>query len=503
MFKRMVAIILCACFVLSLCGCDINKQQNEHGNSSITDNQSGKTESGEKTDTPKDTEMTRDYTKPSIYTLDTLVSMGIEQPRTSDKTIDKKADEMLKTIENRPDTLKPKSGGKYIYVANDGVDGKGHGYDKNKPVATIAYANLLAKSGDVVVLKRGDFWRENVVGVEGVSYGAYGKGNKPTIYGSPKNYANEKWEIEEGNIYKVKKGPVGDIGLIVFDHGKACGSKVNEMTSLKNDYDFFAKGGYVYVYLSKGNPSDLYSDIEFCVTQHIVKLKSDSTIQNWRLMYGGAHGVGMVNVKNVEFDGCVIGYIGGGYQGGTSNPYTRYGNGIEIWGSCDGYIIRNCHVYQCYDAGITMQYSGNLTEENILFENNLLEYSFYNIEYFCPGGVYRNILIQNNIVRHASYGWGFYSRPDKNRGTNVSGGYADINENFVYKNNIFDHSKRFLLKIDTAPDAFFPTFEGNTFAQKGGLRILRKDDQDYGMKKHGEAVLTDIFKDKTGKLIMY
>ena len=123
MFKRMVAIILCACFVLSLCGCDINKQQNEHGNSSITDNQSGKTESGEKTATPKDTEMTRDYTNPAIYTLDTLVSMGIEQPRTSDKTIDKKSAEMLKVIENRPDTLKPKSGGKYIYVANDGVDG--------------------------------------------------------------------------------------------------------------------------------------------------------------------------------------------------------------------------------------------------------------------------------------------------------------------------------------------------------------------------------------------
>lgn len=51
--------------------------------------------------------MTRDYTKPSIYTLDTLVSMGIEQPRTSDKTIDKKSAEMLKVIENRPDTLKP------------------------------------------------------------------------------------------------------------------------------------------------------------------------------------------------------------------------------------------------------------------------------------------------------------------------------------------------------------------------------------------------------------
>ena len=98
--------------------------------------------------------------------------------------------------------------------------------------------------------------------------------------------ANEKWKIEEGNIYKVNKGPVGDIGLIVFDHGKAIGSKVNEMKSLKKDYDFFVKGGLVYVYLSKGNPTDIYSDIEFCVTQHIVKLKSNSTIRRSRCRNG-------------------------------------------------------------------------------------------------------------------------------------------------------------------------------------------------------------------------
>ena len=91
MFKRMVAIILCACFVLSLCGCNVNTEK-EQGNSSVTDNQSSSKTDSEKgeVDTPKDTEMTRDYTKPSIYTLDTLVSMGIEKPRTSDKTIDKK-----------------------------------------------------------------------------------------------------------------------------------------------------------------------------------------------------------------------------------------------------------------------------------------------------------------------------------------------------------------------------------------------------------------------------
>lgn len=507
MLKKTFAVALSLCLIIGLCGC--GELQQNTPSSSEEDQSSQITSSAEKDDkedekdnnNKKDPLMTKDYTNPSIYTLDTLVSMGLESPRKSDKAIDKAADKMLKTIEARPDTLKPKAGGKYIYVATGGTDGKGYGYSTQKPVATIAYANLLAKSGDVVVLKRGNMWRENVVGKEGVSYGAYGKGNKPTIYGSKKNYADVKWSAEGENVYRVQTGTASDIGLIVFDHGKACGSKVWKKESLKRDYDFVCIGGYVYVYLTKGNPAELYSDIEICVTQHVVKLKSNSTIQNWRIMYGGAHGVGMVDANNVEFDGCVVGYIGGGLQGG-AGLNTRYGNGIEIWGECDGYIIRNCHVYQCYDAGITMQYVGSKTEQNILFENNLLEYSVYNIEYFLSGGTFKNILIQNNIVRHGGYGWGYYSRPNKNRGTNVSGGCATYNENFVYKNNIFDHSKSFLLSINGS-GGFYPTFKGNTFAQKGGFRICIWDGKNYGMKKHGEEALNNVFKDLTGKLITY
>lgn len=158
-----------------------------------------------------------------------------------------------------------------------------------------------------------------------------------------------------------------------------------------------------------------------------------------------------------------------------------------------------------------MQYSSNSTtpiyEENILFEDNLFEYSVYNIEYFyhvqnSKESSIRNVLIQDNIIRHGGYGWGYYSRPNKNKGTNVSGGCATYNENFVYKNNIFDHSKSFLLRINGS-GGFYPTFEGNTFAQKGDFRICIWDGKNYGMKKHGEEALNNVFKDLTGKLITY
>ena len=40
------------------------------------------------------------------------------------------------------------------------------------------------KAGDAVLLKRGDIFRGNLVSAKsGVSYGAYGEGDKPCIYG--------------------------------------------------------------------------------------------------------------------------------------------------------------------------------------------------------------------------------------------------------------------------------------------------------------------------------
>ncbi|MEE1197747.1 MAG: hypothetical protein U0K54_01200 [Acutalibacteraceae bacterium] len=174
MLKKTFAAALSLCLIIGLCGC--GELQQNTPSSSEEDPSSQITSSAEKDDkedekdnnNKKDPLMTKDYTNPSIYTLDTLVSMGLESPRKSDKAIDKAADKMLKTIEARPDTLKPKAGGKYIYVATNGT---------------------------------------------------YGKGNKPTVYGSKKNYADVKWSEEGENIYRVLTGTASDIGLIVFDRG--------------------------------------------------------------------------------------------------------------------------------------------------------------------------------------------------------------------------------------------------------------------------------------------
>ena len=517
--KKILAVLLAISLMFAFTACDLLKQNpsnapgssngssNDGGQSggSNTDNNGGSQNAGggSSNDGGYKTIGKVDPTDPSVYTLDCMTSMGMWETPKSNKDVDAAAKKMLKNIENNPDTLKPKSGGKYVYVSNDGKDASGYGTTASKPVATIAYANSIAKSGDVVVLNRGDFWRERIVGKAGVSYGAYGKGNKPTLYGSPENLAEREWKkTATKDVYSVAIGATNNIGALVFDHGVAVASLKANASAVKDNYDFYISGAKVYVYCKEGNPGEMYANIEICSGDHIIRLASNSTVQNLRLMYTGIHGISMGTVSNVEVDGCVVGYIGGGKSGAGA----RLGNGIEVYGGCDGYTIKNCHVFQCYDAGVTFQFDGSREEKNILFENNLLEYSVYNIEYFMGGkdGVMKDVLIQGNIMRFGGYGWGYHTRPDKGRGTNFEGrGMQNRTENFVVKNNTFDLSQSFLREISAKEDAWLPTFTGNTYYQLDKTRVARIQDMDYGLKRYGEEIITQFLGDKTGKLVVY
>lgn len=50
--------------------------------------------------------------------------------------------------------------------------------------------NGRLKSGDAVFFERGGLWRGYLDCAEGVTYSAYGQGEKPRIYGSPENGAD-------------------------------------------------------------------------------------------------------------------------------------------------------------------------------------------------------------------------------------------------------------------------------------------------------------------------
>ena len=500
MLKKISAVIISALLVFSLCGCDLLNRL-----------------------TPQNIPegMNFDPTDPEVYTLDVVgtmgegESLGMLEERKEPEEVSKAANDLLNKILENEDTLKPADDGKYIYVSNDGDDAN-DGLTPETAVANILKANSLAKSGDVILLNRGDFWRTTIEGKEGVSYGAYGKGNKPTIYGSIDGKKLEWVESEdEENVWVVDVGVSSDIGLIVFDNGKAFGNRKSKEAEVNKNFNFYYKkrGTELYFYYDGGNPREVFENIEICPYNTILAVKSNSTVQNLRLMYTGGYGIwAHGGISNTKIQGCVLGYMGGGCKpdGGT----TRFGNGIELWGRGNGFYVDLCHIYQIYDAGITFQWNnqegtGDVSQENIAFTNNLLEYSVYNVEYFLRNstGALRNIEISNNIMRYAGYGWGRLSRPDKTSPANIKGGATATVENYVIKNNVFVHGNPSLIGITNGSKANDAVFSGNTYVvnKSNSLYTIKYGSKETDFKASNSSGKTaeEIFGDKTGKIIIY
>lgn len=330
------------------------------------------------------------------------------------------------------------------YVSNSGND-YNDGKTPETAWKTVDRVNSAwLKPGDGVLFKRGDLWRGvEVKAREGVSYGAYGSGEKPKFYGWYENLADASlWEIKdaEHNIWKYKNN-ISDPGTLVFNEGEFNSRKL--IPSYKNlrfvcrdnedkpfvmeeemtkDLDLFwdfdkilqttpSKGenfpvpvttnshdcrGDLYLRCDRGNPGEVFDSIE-SIARNVAFMVRDAanvTIDNICMKYlcfgvaANQHSVGL-HVTN-----CEIGWIGGNIQNysGTDPNYpqgrrgsvTRFGNGIEIYGGCDDYVADNNYIYQVYDAGITHQVntSAKVTMENIRYSNNLIEKCVYGIEYF-------------------------------------------------------------------------------------------------------------------------
>lgn len=356
--------------------------------------------------------------------------------------IDALAEKRKNEILSYPDALKIT--GKTYYVANGGSDAN-DGLSMDTPWATlnkVSQADLLA--GDGVLFKRGDIFRGKVITKSGVSYGAYGEGEKPRLYGWDYDLASEElWELTDAdhNIWKMKNKML-DPGTLVFNHGEACSLKhipsyiggkfvcrndesknfvfANEATGDLDIYWEFdeiltttpSKGqdfpvpetgersyGTLYMRCDRGNPGAVFSSIEAPVRRPMFAVGSceNVTIDNICIKYVGLHGIaaGGKCSKGLTVTNCEIGWIGGtiqhylgtdpNYPEGGRGTVTRFGNGIEVYGGCEDYRVENCYVYQCYDAGITHQITTNgnkFTMNNVVYKDNLVEYCVYGIEYF-------------------------------------------------------------------------------------------------------------------------
>ena len=407
--------------------------------------------------------------------------------------IDIKANALKESILNSKSDYK--CTGTSYYVSNNGSDDN-DGLSPEFPWKTLKKASDFSYgAGDVILLERGSIFRETMsLHCEHTTLSAYGEGDKPQILGSPKNFASyEDWQkTEYENVYLCTTTFKSDVGNIVFNNGENYGLKqiiynfgfMGEIHELKNDLEFYRREetGEIFLY-SIGHPAERFDSIDFCIYMSIKVGADFTTIDNICTKYNGGHSIGSGTRRGLTVQNCEIGWVGGSIQYKTPEGRSvRFGNGIEIYVECFDFKVKNCYIYECYDAGITHQYfqdaKRNIFMEDIEYSGNLIENCVYSIEYALAEQTAAeqhmyNVLIKDNIMRYAGCGFG-KQRPDKGGAAHIKS-WDTCNEakNYVIKNNIFDRGEYKIIFLAAKEEKYLPELKGNTYVQYEGRKFGR------------------------------
>lgn len=356
--------------------------------------------------------------------------------------------------------------GTTYYVSNSGDNGNS-GTSVLLPWATISKVNSSSfNSGDRVLFNRGDLWRESLIpGSSGlgeyITFGCYGTGNKPKIYGSKNESQTTDWVNCGTNLWSNKDATFTvDVSNLIFN-GDSCGVKTKSLITVDGQGDFFYSfTGDSITMFSVGNPATIYGDIECALDGTGIYIEDQNYIilENFDIRYWGTLGVNIYGTSNpadhVICRNLDVSYIGA--MGRVGDYSARYGNGIGTWDNASNIFIYNNRVDNCYDAGISPQgTSGSLS--NIWIYNNIITNCDYSFEYWIydatatANGVY----FYNNTCIDAGYGWSRGQRWDAAQGSHFYiGNNTATTTNFEIKNNIFSRATnngiQFQLGIDTA-----------------------------------------------------
>lgn len=353
-----------------------------------------------------------------------------------------------------------------VYYVSCSGDDNNDGLTQETAWKTINKINEMGEAlcNSVICFRRGDIFRGSILLQNGVTYTAFGEGEKPVIIGSPENGADpSKWILvdKKKKIWKYHT-LLKDVGTIILNAGEEIAEKiVPEIIETKSDnvfeykfnrtyYDledmqfvcvfdaekliknniFKQDEGELFFRCEKGNPGSIYKSIEFNTygyifngTKYYDGCNFKIKIDNLKLLYTGGHGIGCASANNLTVQNCEVAWIGGAVMTYRRNEKesvfyraARYGNGVEVTGWCDGYTVKNCYIHDIYDAGITHQNGRRLYKDfkeykNITYSENLIERCGYSIEYYATNStdgehttVMKNIEISNNIMRYAGIG---------------------------------------------------------------------------------------------------
>ena len=192
---------------------------------------------------------------------------------------------------------------------------------------------------------------------------------------------------------------------------------------------------------------------------------------------GGAGGC-----KNRVVTNCVFSWLGGSILAvnfrGSGKP-VNYGNAVEIYGSCDGYRVENCWMYQIYDTAVTHQFSDGTpcVHKGVRYYGLLMEYCHWGIEFYNNPGdgsadpevkYTKDVHIAYNVCRTGGMGWG--SKVRYRLGRLYCGSSLSKNEEELTEYNVFDRCHGNLL---TLPANSNETDDKNIYIQTLGEPLGR------------------------------
>lgn len=412
--------------------------------------------------------------------------------------------------------------GTSYYVSNDGDDAN-DGKSPEKAWKTIAKATAEREAGnlmpgDGVFFRRGDLFRGSLGAAAGVTYSAYGEGDKPKLYVWDKNSADPAlWlETDVPGVWEYAEAYDIDIGAVIFDD-KTYARKVyqsnepdgrwldfrakrefHDYHDLVDDLSFWhssqnsqgeEKTGKLYLRCNAGNPGEIYSDIEMNKKVAGIGIGGNGVhIDNLCIAHAGVHGIASGKRDGLLVTNCEIKWTGGTIQCpirgyGTRSWPTPFGNAIEIYGEARNYTVDNCYIWQAYDAGVTHQGPAkcDLACENVNYTNNVITDCVYAVEIFygeAPEGenftrYIKGTHVDNNILRRGG-GFGHDARPDEGVTALIrNGGILKNTTDYTVTNNIFDRSREKIVQAGNDGGSKAQYYDNLYVQVKGGKYVTR------------------------------
>lgn len=337
------------------------------------------------------------------------------------------------------------------------------------PLTSFPAMEHIPHRGDGVFLERGSVFHAELQTrhagnyamwlVDGVSYGAYGEGEKPVItccvdYNGSRNWVKTEyenvWMLDQtldipdctkqlsyndiGNIIVKDKNGVTGYGIKVLaadPENPFSGTKTVTFGKVTNGFEIYESGGIpftnpgclrnnleyfhdwtsarVYLYCDRGNPEEVYDSV-ILAKQGIGAYGggSDCLVDNLAFRYIGTFGISTHNIKNLTIQNCTFEWTGGCIQ---EEGITIFGGGVQNWCSCDGFYIRNCYSDQSLDASFSTQgmddngaIMHDFVVENCVAINANSSVEIWN--YSPKNRLVANVRIRDNLFGYVGYHFG-------------------------------------------------------------------------------------------------